>query len=144
MEASAGTAGFTLPAGMAGKKIIVDFDGVYMNSEVWINGQKLGEHPYGYTSFQYDLTPYLHTDGSANVLAVKVNNNQPTSRWYSGSGIERNVWLQVLDRNHIGQWGTFVTTPEIRKAADNSETAAVNELGDASLNTTRVHSLSDN
>ena len=117
---------FTLPAGMAGKKIIVDFDGVYMNSEVWINGQKLGEHPYGYTSFQYDLTPYLHTDGSANVLAVKVNNNQPTSRWYSGSGIERNVWLQVLDPVHIGQWGTFVTTPEIRKAADNSETAAVN------------------
>ena len=117
---------FTLPASMAGKQILIDFDGVYMNSEVWINGQKLGEHPYGYTSFQYDLTPYLHTDGTANILAVKVNNNQPTSRWYSGSGIERNVWLQVLDPVHIGQWGIFVTTPEIRKAADGSETAVVN------------------
>ena len=112
---------FTLPAKADGKKINIDFDGVYMNSEVWINGHYLGKYPYGYSSFQYDMTPYLKTDGSKNVLAVRVENNEPTSRWYSGSGIFRNVWLQVLNPVHIAQWGTVVTTPQVNLNSDKHE-----------------------
>lgn len=96
-----------------GKKVFVDFDGVYMNSEVFVNGNSLGVRPYGYSSFRYDLTPYLKW-GERNVLAVKVDNStQPNSRWYSGSGIYRNVWLTVVEPVHVGHWGTFVTTPEV-------------------------------
>ena len=105
---------FSLPD-VGSRKILIDFDGVYMNSSVYINGHLLGTHPYGYTSFQYDLTPYLNPAGTPNVLAVRVENNQPTSRWYSGSGIERNVWLQTLNPVHVAQWGTFVTTPTPKK-----------------------------
>ena len=98
---------------MAGKKVFVDFDGVYMNSEVFVNGNSLGVRPYGYSSFRYDLTPYLKW-GERNLLAVKVDNStQPNSRWYSGSGIYRNVWLTVVEPVHVGHWGTFVTTPEV-------------------------------
>jgi beta-galactosidase len=128
---------FTLPQSMTGKKVFIDFDGVYMNSDVWINGHDLGVHPYGYTSFQYDLTPYLNFDGSANVIAVKVVNNQPTSRWYSGSGIYRNVWLEVTNPVHVDNWGTYVTTPNITTNADltnsaevDAATAVVNETAD--------------
>lgn len=95
------------------KLIFIDFDGVYQKSEVWINGHYLGMRPYGYISFRYDLTPYLNFGGE-NVLAVKVDNSvQPNSRWYSGSGIFRNVWLVKTGKVHVGQWGTFVTTPEV-------------------------------
>ena len=84
-----------------------------MNSEVFVNGNSLGVRPYGYSSFRYDLTPYLKW-GERNVLAVKVDNStHPNSRWYSGSGIYRNVWLTVVDPVHVGHWGTFVTTPEV-------------------------------
>ena len=86
---------------------------MYMNSEVFVNGNSLGVRPYGYSSFRYDLTPYLKW-GERNVLAVKVDNStQPNSRWYSGSGIYRNVWLTVVEPVHVGHWGTFVTTPEV-------------------------------
>jgi len=99
-----------------GKKIFIEFDGVYMNSNIWINGHHLGNHPYGYTSFHYDVTPYLKYGDSKNVLAVRVDNSkQPNSRWYSGSGIYRHVWLLITDKLHVGHWGTFVTTPEISK-----------------------------
>ena len=92
----------------------VEFDGVYMNSDVWINGHHLGLRPYGYSSFEYDLTSYLHTDGSPNILAVRVDNSaQPSSRWYSGSGIYRHVWLNVTSPIHIDHWGTCVTTASI-------------------------------
>lgn len=104
---------FEAPREWQGKKVFVDFDGVYMNSEVFVNGNSLGVRPYGYSSFRYDLTPYLKW-GERNVLAVKVDNStQPNSRWYSGSGIYRNVWLTVVDPVHVGHWGTFVTTPEV-------------------------------
>ena len=94
------------------KTIWVEFDGVYMNSDVWINGNHLGMHPYGYTSFYYDLTPYLNE--GENIIAVKVDNSQqPNSRWYSGSGIYRNVWLVKQDPLHIAHWGVYVTTPEV-------------------------------
>ena len=104
---------FEAPREWQGKKVFVDFDGVYMNSEVFVNGNSLGVRPYGYSSFRYDLTPYLKW-GERNVLAVKVDNStQPNSRWYSGSGIYRNVWLTVVESVHVDHWGTFVTTPEV-------------------------------
>ncbi len=83
-----------------------------MNSQVWINGTSLGTRPYGYTSFEYDLTPYV-TFGGSNVIAVKVNNNQPNSRFYSGSGIYRNVWLTKLGPVHVPYDGVFVSTPSV-------------------------------
>jgi beta-galactosidase len=104
---------FTLDSASAGKTIFIAFDGVYANSQVWINGTSLGTWPYGYTSFQYDLTPYVKTDGSNNVVAVRVNNKQPSSRWYTGSGIYRNVWLAMLSPVHVAFNGAFITTPAV-------------------------------
>jgi len=104
---------FTLDKSSAGKKVQILFDGVYMNSEVWINGQSLGVHPYGYTPFHYDLTPHLNPSGEKNTLAVKVNNYGKNSRWYSGSGIYRHVDLIVTEKIHLPVWGIFVTTPEV-------------------------------
>lgn len=107
---------FRLPKNYKDKKIFIEFDGVYMNSDVWINSHRLGNHLYGYTSCYYDMTPYLNHDESKNVLAVRVDNSrQPNSRWYSGSGIYRHVWLLVTDRLHVDHWGSFVTTPEVSK-----------------------------
>lgn len=108
------------------KKIYVDFDGVYWNSKVWINGQLLGERPNGYISFRYDLTPYLRF-GEKNVIAVRVDNSQqPNSRWYSGSGIYRNVWLVKTNPVHVSQWGTYVTTPTVSK--ENAEIKIVTSV----------------
>lgn len=108
---------FTLDAASSGKKILIQFDGVYMNSQAWINGTSLGTRPYGYSSFEYDLTPHVKFDGTSNVVAVKINNNQPNSRWYSGSGIYRNVWLSELDPVHVANSGVFVTTPDVSAAS---------------------------
>ena len=107
---------FTIPEASRGKKVVVDFDGVYMDSTVWINGHLLGGQPYGYTSFQFDLTPYLNFGGGKNIIAVRVNVVPSTSRWYPGAGIYRRVWLTTMNPVHIGQWGTYVTTPEISKS----------------------------
>ncbi|KAA6435606.1 beta-galactosidase GalB [Rufibacter glacialis] len=105
---------FTLDAKDKDKLFYIDFDGVYTNSEVWVNGQYLGKRPNGYISFRYDLTPYLKFGPEQNVVAVKVDNSQqPNSRWYSGSGIYRNVWLVKTSPVHVDQWGTFVTTPQV-------------------------------
>ncbi len=95
------------------KQVTVTFDGVYMNAEVWLNGQRLGEHPHGYTAFTFDLTPHLNPPGQDNVLAVCVRNEGKNSRWYSGSGIYRHVWLTVTDTIHVPTWGVFVTTPQV-------------------------------
>jgi len=104
---------FTIPASSKDKKVYIDFDGVYQKSTVWINGHELGFRPNGYISFRYDLTPYLKFGGN-NVIAVKVDNSvQPNSRWYSGSGIYRNVWLVTTNKVAIDHWGTFITTPEV-------------------------------
>jgi beta-galactosidase len=106
---------FRLPAGYAGRRVSIEFDGVYQNSEVWINGRYLGKRPFGYISFSHDLTPHL--GAGENVVAVRVDNSkQPGSRWYSGSGIYRHTWLVAADDVHIPQWGTFVTTS--RASAD--------------------------
>ncbi len=100
---------FTLPEADRGKVVYVDFDGIYRNSEVWINGHSLGFRPNGYVSFRYDLTPYLRYGGQPNVIVVKADNSeQPNSRWYSGSGIYRNVWLVKVNPVHVDNWGTFV------------------------------------
>jgi beta-galactosidase len=107
---------FTLPEGPPGRRVTIEFDGVYQNSDVWINGHHLGHRPYGYISFYYDVTPHL-VNGQ-NVVAVRADNSrQPNTRWYSGSGIYRHVWLTVTDPLHVGHWGTFVTTPEVDSAA---------------------------
>jgi beta-galactosidase len=95
-----------------GKNVWIEFDGIYQNSTVWVNGKKVGYRPFGYISFYYDITPYLKKGN--NVIAVKVDNsNQPNTRWYSGSGIYRHVWLSIIDRVHIDHWGIFVTTPQV-------------------------------
>ena len=121
-----GTGGGALPGGTgwyrktfvpgnedSDKIIRIDFDGIYMNSEVFINGQSLGKRPYGYISFCYDITPYLKWN-EKNVIAVRVDNSeQPNSRWYSGCGIYRNVWLTKTNPVHVDEWGTYVTTSEI-------------------------------
>ena len=95
-------------------RFTITFDGVYMNSTVYFNGHKLGTRPYGYSTFEYDLTPYINRKGD-NVIAVKVDNSdQPNSRWYSGCGIYRHVWLTKTMKNaYIPQWGQYVsTTPQ--------------------------------
>lgn len=104
---------FYLPETAKDKTICIDFDGIYCNSEVWINENYLGKRPNGYISFRYELSKYLNYGNTKNVIAVKVDNSkQPNSRWYSGSGIYRNVWLEITDKIHIPQWGTYITTPK--------------------------------
>lgn len=108
---------FAVPASESNKQIYIGFDGVYCNSSVWINGHLLGKRAHGYISFQYDLTPYLHFGDKPNVIVVKVDNSlQPNSRWYSGSGIYRHVWLTALNKTHIDQWGTFARSTEIKSS----------------------------
>jgi len=118
-----GTGGGALPGGIGwyrktfkadkkdrGQVFTVEFDGVYMNSSVYINGHLLGTRPYGYISFSYNLTPYINWGGD-NVIAVKVDNSdQPNSRWYSGCGIYRDVRLVKTNQVHVAQWGTYITT----------------------------------
>src|SRR5687767_494986 len=102
---------FTIPAEWRGQSVQVEFEGVYMNAEISVNGQLVTLHPYGYTSFIVELTPHLKY-ADENVLVVAVNNSaQPNSRWYSGTGIYRHVWLRTGASMHIPPWGVFVTTP---------------------------------
>ena len=101
------------PPAWKGKKVLIEFEGVYMNAEVWLNGNLLGRHPYGYTSFCYDLTPHL-VIGEKNELRVSVDNAcHKNSRWYSGSGIYRPVWLWVSSPLHVAHWGIHITTPQV-------------------------------
>lgn len=103
---------FTIPLSQKGKQFLIQFDGVYMNAEVWLNGKNLGSHPYGYTSFLFNITDKINY-AEKNILAVKVKNEGENSRWYSGSGIYRHVWLNVLPPVHVANWGTSITTPEV-------------------------------
>lgn len=119
---------FTVDRQDKNKKIHIQFDGVYMNADVWINGHHLGNHPYGYTGFMFDITEQVKFD-VPNVIAVEVKNEGQNSRWYSGSGIYRHVWLKTLEQIHSKQWGTFITTPEVSNttAKVNCKTSVVNE-----------------
>ncbi len=104
------------------QKYYIDFDGVFCNSEVWLNGHYLGKRPFGYITFRYDMTPYLNFGDQENVMAVRVDNDaQPASRWYTGSGIYRNVWLVTTNQVHVDHWGTYITTPDVSE-----ESATVN------------------
>ncbi len=108
---------FIIPATDSSKNISIHFDGVYCRSTVWLNGHLLGYRPNGYISFAYDLKPFLNF-GKTNILVVKVNNNeQPNSRWYSGSGIYRKVWLQKTNKIAVADWGTFITTSLVSNAS---------------------------
>ena len=103
---------FTLPESSRGKRVGLLFDGAYMDSQVWLNGKLVGARPYGYSSFYVDLSADAHFGNEKNVLAVRLNVEQPCSRWYSGAGINRNVWLVTTGPVHVPLWGTFVTTPK--------------------------------
>lgn len=108
------------------KRLLITFDGVMSNSEVWINGQHIGTRPNGYVGFTYDLTPYLNTD--KNIISVKVDNSaQPNSRWYTGSGIYRNVWLVVKNKIAVAENGTFVKANDVTSASAGLEIATTIE-----------------
>src|SRR6478752_3166601 len=103
---------FELPISSSGRRIFVQFDGVYMDSTVWLNGTQICARPYGYSSFECELTPNAKL-GATNTLAVRVNNTLPSSRWYSGSGIYRHVWLKTVNPVRVAYTGTRVTTPQV-------------------------------
>lgn len=103
---------FELPASDAGRRLTLEIDGAMANSLVWLNGQFGGGWPYGYSSYQLDLTPYLKP-GEKNILAIRLDNPIASSRWYPGGGIYRNVWLTRTGPVHVAPWGTFVTTPRV-------------------------------
>ncbi len=118
--------GLNLPAESVGKKLHLYFEGAYMKSDVYVNGQRAGGHPYGYSSFFVDITPYIKA--GENTVVVKVDNSmQKNCRWYSGSGIYRNVWLLETDKVHIANYGVRIITPDLRTAV--VKTAVVNESG---------------
>jgi beta-galactosidase len=137
---------FTIPEADSGQLVSVLFDGIYMNSDVWINGHHLGNHPYGYTPLYYELSPYLAPAGAPNVIAVQVKNEGRNSRWYTGSGIYRNAWLNITGPVHIPQWGVFVTTPEItgKAAVVNVAASVTNTLREAIAGTVQISILDAN
>ena len=112
-------------------KTIIIFDGVYMNCEVWVNGKHAGTHPYGYTAFDFDISGFLNPDGRENVIAVRVKNEGRNSRWYSGSGIYRHVWLIRKQAINIPQNGAFISTENITpsEASIKLETVVSNSTG---------------
>ena len=126
----------------AGEVVRLHFEGVYQRAEVFVNGQKAGQHGYGYTPFTVDITPYLYKNKRQNELLVTVDNSlQPNCRWYSGSGIYRHVWLETMPALHIAQNGVFVTTPEVKadKATVNVEVTVENESDKERAATVVIH-----
>ncbi|MFZ5494932.1 MAG: beta-galactosidase GalB [Verrucomicrobiota bacterium] len=107
---------FAVPASDAGRRLVLEIDGAMAHSLVWLNGHFVGGWPYGYTSYQLDLTPFVKP-GEKNLLAIRLDNPTESSRWYPGGGLYRNVWLTKTGPVHIAQWGTFVTTPKITPEA---------------------------
>jgi beta-galactosidase len=113
-----------IPDADKGRQISLEFDGAYEYAEVWFNGHDLGLRPYGFIGFSYDVTPYVNFGGD-NTIAVKVDNSRQTNcRWYSGSGIYRDVWLVTTDGLHIPQSGTYITTPKVTADAATVHVAA--------------------
>lgn len=105
---------FMIPASYKNQKVSLVFDGIYHKATIFLNGKEIAYHRYGYTSFETDLTPFLKY-GESNDLKIKVDHSE-ISRWYTGSGIYRHVWLQVTNPIHVKMWGTYVTTPEITES----------------------------
>lgn len=120
------------------KRICVEFDGAMSASKIYLNGKYIGECPYGYSSFAFDVTDQVNFNGGDNVLAVRLENKPESSRWYSGAGIYRNVRLVKTNPTHVAHWGTYVTTPEItaKKAVVSVKTKINNSTKDAKLTTT--------
>lgn len=116
---------FTVPASRKSSYFSIEFDGAMSNAQVWLNRSKLGERPYGYISFGFDLNDYLNFDGE-NVIAVRLTPEDHSSRWYPGAGIYRNTWLNVTGPLHIARWGTYVITPEV--SGDHATVAVKTEL----------------
>jgi beta-galactosidase len=135
---------FTVPAGFRHRKVFIYFDGVYKNSEVWLNGHSLGKRPSGFASFQYELTPFLSATGP-NVLAVKVDHHEVAdSRWYTGSGIYRNVYLLATAPVHIRPWGVAFTTPTVSTSAATGRVAvSFTNASDKAATVTVTSSLVD-
>jgi beta-galactosidase len=126
---------FTVPASGKGSYYSIEFDGAMSNSTVWLNGHELGGRPYGYSSFDFELTPYLNFGGD-NVIAVKLTPQEASSRWYPGAGIYRNVWLVTAAMTHVAHWGTYVTTPEVTNAL--ATVAVRNQIQNSGEQPTRV------
>jgi beta-galactosidase len=128
---------FVLPASVAdGTRVFLEFDGVYMDSYVYVNGELVGNHPYGYTGFAFDITDRVVADGTTeNLIAVRVQNQLPSSRWYSGSGIYRNARIVITDAIHVARHGLYVTTPHLadslarNRATVHVEAAVINQSG---------------
>ena len=135
---------FTLPSYLPPRRVFLHFDGVYCNGEVWINGHYLGKRPNGFASFRHDLTPFLRPGGE-NVVAVKVDHTQfADARWYTGSGINRNVWLLDSDPVHVKQWGIFATAPVVRPDyAEACVSVDVQNEGDSDADVQVEHALYD-
>lgn len=122
-----------------GKSITIEFDGVMNNAEVFLNGEKIGARPFGYIGFQVDLTPHIRF-GEENVIAVRVNPEELSARWYPGAGIYRNVWLEIKAPVHVAHWGTYITTPDVsqseaRVSIETTIQNKQNQKGDFVLNT---------
>jgi beta-galactosidase len=130
---------FRVDLSATGKIVMIEFDGVYDHSEVWVNGQYVGGRPYGYSSFECDLTPYLKFGLQENVVAVRVDHSRlADSRWYTGSGIYRHVRLRITDKLRIAHWGTYVTTPEVK---ENSAVIRIETMVENNAGTTKKLSL---
>ena len=125
---------FSIDKASEEKRAYLQFDGIYMNSDIWINGKHVGNHLSGYTSFWYDITPYLNPAGQVNVVAVQVKNEDYNARWYSGSGIYRHTWLTLVNPVHIEPWGVYITTSEASEKKANVEVVTnVTNSGDKNL-----------
>lgn len=125
---------FTLPSSASSKYVSITFDGAMANSTVYVNGKLVGERPFGYIAFTYDITGYLNEAGQKNVIAVKLSPENYSARWYSGAGLYRNTWIEINDQVHVEPWGTFVKTPDVsnKQATVVLETDIKNE-GDETL-----------
>jgi beta-galactosidase len=134
---------FSLPAASSGQRVLVQFDGVYMDSTVWMNGTQVCARPYGYVSFECDFTSAAKF-GASNVVAVRVNNQLPSSRWYSGSGIYRHVWLKTVNPLRIAYTGTRVTTPQISTSSASVDlTVTIQNDASSSQSLTVASTISD-
>ncbi len=120
---------FKMDADAKGKVIRIEFEGAMYDAHVWVNGQFIGNRPFGYIGFEFDISNYLKYDGSDNVIAVRLQPEDLSSRWYPGAGLYRSVWLKIDNPVHVAQWGTYITTPTVTKALAvvQNETVVVNK-----------------
>ena len=120
---------FKMEESAKGKVVRLEFEGAMYDAYVWVNGQLVGNRPYGYIGFEFDISDQLKYDGTNNVVAVRLTPKDLSSRWYPGAGLYRSVWLKVDEQVHIGQWGTYITTPTVtdNKAVVQNETAVENK-----------------